>query len=172
MTNPPTRILIIGCSGSGKSTLTRAVAAQTNLPVIHLDANYFGPNWQEPSTATWRSRVAKLVARDRWVMDGNFSGTFDLRMPRADTVVFLNRPTWLCLWRVIKRTIQYRGQVRPGSAPGCKERFDGPFLNYVMMYNKTRRPKILRTLEEQEKAGKQVFILKSEADILKFREML
>lgn len=165
-------MLIIGCSGSGKSTLTRAVAARTSLPVIHLDENYFGPNWQEPSTETWRSRVAQLAAKDSWVMDGNFSGTFDLRMPRADSVVFLNRPTWLCLWRVIKRTVRYYGEVRPGSAPGCAERFDGQFLHYVLMYNKTRRGKILQTLKEQERAGKQVFILKSERDISKFLKML
>lgn len=166
------RLLIIGCSGSGKSTLTRAVAARTNLPVVHLDQHYFGPNWQEPSTATWRGRVAKLAAQDQWVMDGNFSGTFDLRMPRADALVFLNRPTWLCLWRVIKRTIRYHGKVRPGSAPGCTERFDGPFLHYVLMYNKTRRAKILQTLNDQQEAGKQVFILESEADVQKFMNLL
>ena len=143
------------------------MAARTGLPVIHLDEHYFGPDWHEPSTSTWRSRVAKLAAREEWIMDGNFSGTFDLRMPRADTIIFLDRPTWLCLWRVIKRTLRYYGQVRPGSAAGCTERFDGQFLHYVLMYNTTRRAKILRTLGEQKNAGKQVFILQSAADLRK-----
>lgn len=165
---PPTRLLIIGCSGSGKSTLTRAVAARTGLPVIHLDQQYFGPDWKEPTQKAWRARVKQLVEREAWVMDGNFSGTFDLRMPRADTVVFLDRSTLRCLWRVIKRTIRYYGKVRPGSAPGCQERFDGYFLRYVLGYNKTRRPGILRNLEQQRNGGKQVFILQSKTDIQRF----
>ncbi|MEM6769010.1 MAG: AAA family ATPase [Bacteroidota bacterium] len=162
------RLLIIGCSGSGKSTLARALAARTGLPVIHLDQEYFGPDWTEPSQEVWRARVAKLVERDAWVMDGNFSGTFDLRMPRTDTIVFLNRSTWRCLWRVLKRTVKYYGTVRPGSAPGCKERFDGEFLHYVLMYNATRRPGIFRTLQEQEQAGKEVFVLRSDDEVQNF----
>lgn len=155
------RVLIIGCSGSGKSTLTQQLAEQTGLPVIHLDQEYFAPGWREPTTEVWRERVTKLAARQQWIMDGNFSGTFDLRMPRAEAVVFLNQPTWRCLWRVIIRTLRHYGKVRPGSAPGCAERFDLHFLHYVLMYNRTRRPKILRQLEAQKSQGKQVFILRS-----------
>lgn len=155
------RVLIIGCSGSGKSTLTRRLAERTGLPVIHLDQEYFGPNWKEPGQKEWAQTVARLAARDRWIMDGNFSGTFPIRMPRADTIIFLDQPTWRCLWRVIKRTFRYYGLVRPGSAPGCRERFDAHFMGYVWRYNATRRPRILRTLAEQEAAGKRVYRLTS-----------
>lgn len=154
------RVLILGCSGSGKSTLTRQLAQRTGLPVIHLDQEYFGPNWKEPKQADWAETVANLAARDRWIMDGNFSGTFPLRMPRADTVIFLDQPTWRCLWRVLKRTVKYYGKVRPGSAPGCRERFDLHFLHYVAAYNLTRRPGILATLAEQRELGKSVVVLR------------
>lgn len=162
------RILIIGCSGSGKTTLSGLLAEKTGLPVIHLDAEYFSPNWVEPTTEDWEQTVQDLVARDRWVMDGNFSGTFKYRMPRADTVVFLDQPTWLCLWRVIRRIIRHYGKVRPGSAPGCRERFDAPFLHYVLHYNRTRRPGILSTLEAQQALGKSVHRLQSKEDIQQF----
>ncbi len=167
-TLPFSRILIIGCSGSGKSTLTRQLAERTGLPIIHLDKEYFAPGWQEPTTEVWRSRVTELVAREAWIMDGNFSGTFDLRMPRTEAVVFLNQPTWRCLWRVIVRTIRHYGKVRPGSAPGCAERFDLPFLHYVLMYNRTRRPGILRQLAQQRDAGKLVYELRSSREIKEF----
>ncbi|MEM9930865.1 MAG: AAA family ATPase [Bacteroidota bacterium] len=162
------RILIIGCSGSGKTTLAHRLAQQTGLPSIHLDEAYFSPDWVEPKPEDWAKTVQDLVARDRWVMDGNFSGTFAYRMPRADTVIFLDQPTWRCLWRVIWRTIKFYGEVRPGSAPGCRERFDLPFLSYVLHYNATRRPGILRVLNEQRALGKAVYHLRSTEEVAVF----
>jgi adenylate kinase family enzyme len=159
------RILIIGCSGSGKSTLARRLAARTGLPIIHLDQEYFGPDWKEPKQAGWAATVAKLAARESWLMDGNFSGTFPIRMPRADTIIYLDQPTWRCLWRVIWRTIRFYDKVRPGSAPGCRERFDAHFLHYVANYNTTRRPRILATLAEQRALGKTVHHLRRQRDI-------
>ncbi|TXF87101.1 adenylate kinase [Neolewinella aurantiaca] len=155
------RVLILGCSGSGKSTLARQLGERTGLPVIHLDHEYFGPDWKEPRREDWGDTVTKLAARDRWLMDGNYSGTFPLRMPRADTIIFLDQPTWRCLWRVIMRTLRHYGKVRPGSAPGCRERFDRHFLHYVATYNLTRRPKISAALADQRKLGKAVFHLRS-----------
>lgn len=162
------RVLIIGCSGSGKTTLSQVLAERTGLPAVSLDANYFGPNWKEPSTKIWRERITKLVAEDRWLMDGNYSATFDLRMPRADTVIFVDQPTWRCLWRVLKRTVRYYGKVRPGSAPGCAERFDGHFLHYVLMYNHTRRPGILNNLEQQGRGGKRIIHLRGSRAVRRF----
>ena len=162
------RVLIIGCPGSGKSTLARSLAERTHLPLIHLDAAYFGPDWREPSEPVWRERVHDLAARDAWIMDGDFGGTFDLRMPHADTIIFLNMPTRLCLWRVLKRTVRFYGRVRPGSAPGCRERFNAHFLWYVRNYNRKRRPGILRRLAEQRTVGKEVIILRGRRAVRRF----
>lgn len=162
------RLLLIGCSGSGKTTLARRLAERTGLPVIHLDHEYFFPGWREPKQADWAETVQTLAARDKWIMDGNFSGTFPYRLPRAEAIVFVDMPTWLCLWRVIRRTIRFYGRVRPGSAPGCRERFDAHFLKYVAGYNTTRRPGILRTLAEQKTLGKRVFRLRSRREVDRF----
>jgi len=159
------RVLIIGCSGSGKSTLARRLGQRTGLPIIHLDQEYFGPDWKEPRQTDWADTVMELAARESWLMDGNFSGTFPIRMPRADTVIYLDQPTWRCLWRVTKRTILFYGKVRPGSAPGCRERFDAHFFHYVANYNITRRPGILATLQEQRALGKTVHHLRRQRDI-------
>jgi len=150
------RILIIGGSGSGKSTFARKIAERTGLPVIHLDQRYFGPGWKEPRQEDWRETTAALAAGDRWVMDGNYSGTFAQRMPRADTVIYLDQPSWRCLWRVVLRTLRYYGKPRPSSAPDCPERFDAHFLHYVMAYNRSRRPGILRRLAEEAEKGKMI----------------
>jgi adenylate kinase family enzyme len=160
--------MIIGCSGSGKSTLSRALSARTGLPIIYLDQHYFGPGWKEPSQEVWIERVTKLAAQEAWIMDGNYSGTFDYRMPRTEAVIFLDFPTWRCLWRVLKRTTLYWGKNRPSSAPDCPERYDLHFLRYVLHYRKTRQPQILRRLKEEEQRGKVIYHLRSPREVKTF----
>lgn len=50
------RIAIIGYSGAGKSTLAKALGAQYDCPVLHLDALHFLPGWHERDDRThWPS---------------------------------------------------------------------------------------------------------------------
>ena len=80
------RVLVIGAGGAGKSTFAARLSRKYGLPLIHLDALYWQPGWVEPGKAEWLERVAQVVAQDRWVMDGNYGGSLDLRLPRADTI--------------------------------------------------------------------------------------
>ena len=141
------RILVIGCSGAGKSTLARELATRLSLPLIHLDAEYWLPGWQKPSRADWREKVAGLVARDTWVMDGNYAGTFDMRMPRADVIVLLDLPRLTCVRGILWRPLRWWGQQRPDMAPGCIERYDWPFFTYVWGFRDRERPKITAALQ-------------------------
>jgi len=141
------RILIVGCSGSGKSTLGRRVGNKLNLPIVHLDQHFFKPNWLEKPLTEFQEIVVDLAAQDRWVMDGNYSKTFELRLPRADTVVFLDFPTWFCIYRVIKRYLTNIGKTRLDASPGCPEKIDIEFLGYVWNYNRRSRAKMLGHLE-------------------------
>ena len=86
------RVAIIGSSGAGKSTLARRLGERTGLPVVHLDEHFWRPGWVETSRGEWRAVQTALCAQDAWIMDGNYSGTLDVRLARADTVVFLDLP--------------------------------------------------------------------------------
>ena len=57
--------------GAGKSTLAKILGKKLNLPVIHLDAYYWQPGWQESSRDRWLAIQQKLVKGDRWIVDGN-----------------------------------------------------------------------------------------------------
>src|SRR5436853_202107 len=107
------RVLVIGISGAGKSTLSRALAARTGLPLIHLDKEFWQPGWVITPKQQWRERVASLAARERWIMDGNFDASLDLRLPRADTLIWFDYLTLRCLWRALKRVAGSFGHVRP-----------------------------------------------------------
>lgn len=140
------RIMIIGCSGAGKSTLARKIGQKTGLPVIHLDQAYWKANWTETPKTEWEPQVATMALQDKWVIDGNYGSSMDIRFQRADTVIFLDRSTLTCLWRITKRIIHYYGKSRPDMAEACKERFDLEFYHYVATFNLTRRPSILKRL--------------------------
>ena len=161
------RILILGCCGSGKSTLARRLHLKTQIPIIHLDQEYWQPNWTETPKEEWNSIVTKLVQQDTWIMDGNYSSSFHIRIPRADTIIYLDKSTATCMWRVYKRVLTHYGKVRPDMVEGCPERFDLEFMHYVLTFNLRNRKKQLRMLEKL-KSEKQVFIFQKEKEIEDF----
>ena len=140
------RVLVIGSPGAGKSTFARELAQRSSLPRIHLDAEYHVPGWSEPDEDAWQARLKELVAGDCWIIDGNYGGSMDFRLARADTAILLDYPTWLCLWRVLKRVVRLHGTVRPDAAPGCPERIDWEFLAYIASFRRTRAAAIERRL--------------------------
>ena len=140
------RILVIGSPGAGKSTFARKLAKRVDLPLIHLDAEYHLPGWVEPEDYVWDARLDELLGRDNWIMDGNFGGSLKRRLARADTVLLLDYPTILCLWRVVKRITRLYGEVRPDAAPGCPERLDMEFLHYIAVFRRNKLPGVERNL--------------------------
>lgn len=100
-------------------------------------------------------------------MDGNYGGTLDLRLAAADTVVFLDQPRHLCVWRLIKRRLRYAGRSRPDVAPSCPERLTYEFLRYVWSYPTERRPSILRKLDALPR-DRNVFVLNSPEEVRDF----
>lgn len=145
------RVLLIGSAGAGKSTLARALGAVTGLPVVHLDAHFWQPGWKETPREIWAERVAELVRGERWIVDGNYGGTMDARVLAADTVVLLALSRWLCLYRVLSRSIRGHGVARPDLNPGCPEQLpDFQFLRWIWTYPREKLPGILKLLRAEE----------------------
>jgi adenylate kinase family enzyme len=161
------RILVIGSGGSGKSTFARRLGALLDMPVIHLDAEHWSPGWVETPKEEWRERVKELVRGDAWIIDGNYSGTLDVRLDASDVVIFLDLPRTLCVWRALKRAVTFRNATRPDMAEGCREKFDLSFLWWIWNYPSRSRPKVLRRLEENAR-GKKVVRLRSRAEVEEF----
>ncbi len=159
------RVLVIGSPGSGKSTFAVQLAARAGLPVIHLDQQYWQAGWVEPDKESWRHRVTELAARDAWVMEGNYGGTLRLRLERADTVIDLALPAWLCLLRVVRRAFTHLGRTRADMAPGCPERLDPGFFAYTARFASSHRAG--RAAMREAFPGRWV-TLKSNAEIRRF----
>ncbi len=128
------RILVIGSPGAGKSTLARKLARRLDLPLFHLDRMHWLPGWVERNRDEGRAELAGVLAQDRWIIDGNYGSILPMRLKRADTVVWLDYPTWLCLGRALKRWWRYRGTNRPDMTEGCPERLNAEFFLYILKF--------------------------------------
>jgi adenylate kinase family enzyme len=161
------RVLVIGSGGSGKSTFSTRLGELLNLEVHHLDKLFWHPGWVETPRDEWLKIVTELTDRDSWILDGNFSGTLDVRMQKADTVIFLDMSRWLCLWRIITRVMRYRDGTRPDMAEDCRERFNFEFISWIWNYPRRSKPKVVKLLA-QHAEGKKIVWLRSRAEVENF----
>lgn len=138
------RVVILGNAGSGKSTLARELGKRLDAPVVHLDRLFWEPDWREANNAIFRARVKQAIASDTWVCEGNYSRrTFDLRLPRADLIIWLDTPRTTCLRRVLVRSLLDR--PRADKPEGCEEKLDRAFLTFLRWcwnFDRVSRPRI------------------------------
>jgi adenylate kinase family enzyme len=119
------RVVIIGRGASGKSTLARRLGHITGLPVTEVDRVFWQPGLVAMPRDQWVVMQEKLVARDRWIIEGDL-GPYDaveVRLRSADTIIFLDFSLVRCSWRAICRSreradfwhwlLAYRYQSRP-----------------------------------------------------------
>lgn len=127
------KISILGYSGSGKSTLARRIGESLSLPVFHLDQVHFKKNWEQKPYGEALEEVRSILKQDHWVIDGNY-GNFLLqeRLQDSDLILVLRMNRFLCLGRCYKRYRQFKGQTRPDVAAGCREKFDLPFIWWIL----------------------------------------
>ena len=165
------RVMIIGCGGAGKSTLARKLGEKTGLPVVHLDQIWWAPgSWQHMERVAFDDILREEMDKPRWILDGNYNRTMELRLEKCDTVIYLDMPRLVCLKNWIGRVIQNWGHARADMAEGCAEWFDPEMAGWIWNFNKTNRGRyydLLRNLE-----GKQVYILKSRRQINEFLKKL
>ena len=99
------RVAVFGTTGSGKSTLAQRLAAQTGLRVVELDALYWGRDWQGAPIELFRHRVECETRDGEWIVVGNYGQVRDLVWRPADTLIWLDLPLPLVMWRLVRRTL-------------------------------------------------------------------
>jgi adenylate kinase family enzyme len=137
------RVVILGCSGAGKSTLALKMGARLGLPVVHLDTLFYEPGWKPGNAQAFRDRTSQALAGEAWIVDGNFlSDVGEISLPRADAIVWIDQPRWLCLARAFWRSLESFGRRRPDLPDGCLDRPDRATLAYIWTYDRRFRPAI------------------------------
>lgn len=158
------RILVIGINGAGKSTIARRLGKKLNIKVFHLDKYYWKKNWDKPEKKQWRKTVKKLIQKPSWIIDGTYPSTLNLRAQKADTIIYLEAPKLVVLFRIIKRFFIYSHKSKIFDRPkGLKERLSWQLIKKVITYDKQ---KILQKLHQHK--DKNIIVLQSEKAITQF----
>ncbi|MBB4954675.1 adenylate kinase family enzyme [Agrobacterium vitis] len=167
------RILVIGCSGGGKSTLSMKLCHRFDLQFVSMDRDFFWlPGWRARARDEQRALISEKIAEERWLMDGSNPSSFDLRLPRADIVLWMRMPRWLCLLGVYRRAMKNHGKSRLEMAAGCVEKWpDRAFLSYIWNFERKHAPIFIRNFDL---FGPQVpvFVLKSRRDVAQLLDLV
>ena len=164
------RILIIGCPGAGKTTLALALKEKLGLPLVHLDQLWWKGNWENVTREEFDSRLAMALNMDRWIIDGNYSRTIEMRLQRCDTIIYLDFDRWQCLWGMFQRVICNYGKHRPDMGGNCKERFDWEFVKWIWNFNDQNRVRNYTWIAQAKHA--KAIVLKNRKEVKQFLETL
>lgn len=168
------RISIIGFAGSGKSVLARRLASILGIEAIHLDSHFWKAGRIEVSKAEQREIIESLIQPESWIIDGVYADTLDVRFANSDTIIFLDTPVPICLWRIVKRRFEHRESRRPDEVPGFDTKFfDWRYfwrmLRWGVKYRLAVRPLILRKVTQYH-SGRTVVRLRRLSEIERFKE--
>lgn len=159
------RIIIIGSAGSGKSYLAKKIAEATEYPLIHLDNEFWKPGWIETPRDEWIEKQKKLIDCEKWIIDGNYDSTLEIRFKACDAVIFLDINRFVCIYGAIKR----HGRKRSDLPDYCAEKYNKDFfdfLKWIWNFPKRSRNKIFELHEQY--SDKPFFVIKRRRECKKF----
>lgn len=115
----PRRVLIAGVTGVGKTTLARRVSAIIGAPHTEIDSLYHGAGWVPRES--FDADVEAFSREPAWVTEWQYDRARALLAARADTLVWLDLPARVALWRLVRRTarrsrareVLWNGNVEP-----------------------------------------------------------
>lgn len=154
------KILVIGSPGSGKSTLSRKLSEILHIPCVHLDLLYHQADRTTVSREEFDQKLQQILAKKSWIIDGNYRRTLSVRLEQAQCVIWLDLPADVCLDSARSRI----GTKRP-DLPWIEEAFDPEFEQYITTFPQTRRPEMIKMLQQARENGKAVLIFRSRNEV-------
>lgn len=164
MNNIGKRIIVIGSPGSGKSTFSRKLANKTGISLIHLDKEFWNYGWVETPRTEWVEKQENLITEGEWIIDGNYGGTLDMRIGKADTIICFQLNRVVCIFRYFKRVLTNINKIRPDMPEGCPEHFDIEFMKYIWNFPKTSGKRNFEILKRSRDKHIIVFKKRNEAN--------
>lgn len=140
------RIVVAGPGGAGKSVLARHLGSSWGLPVLHLDALFWGPGWKPTPPEVWRGVVEGLAGGDRWVIEGGYPEILDILLERAQLAVLLDLPRRVTIPRLLIRPFRRRDRHRGDLPRGLRHVVDGENMGWAWHWAERDRPAVLAAL--------------------------
>lgn len=154
-----TKIIVLGCSGSGKSVFARKLREKTGLPLIHLDNIWWRPDRTHITREEFDLRLGALLRGDRWILDGDYSRTYEPRIKACDTVIFLDYGEAVAMAGITGRVGRQRADI-----PWTEGTLDPELVELVRNYQAKNRPALLALLAQYPEKRLIRFTTRQEAD--------
>ena len=153
------RILILGSPGSGKSTFAKKLAESTGLPLIHLDNIWWKADRTHISREEFDLRLAEVLQGEKWIIDGDYSRTWEPRIAACDTAVFLDLSEEECMAGITERVGQARTDI-----PWTEQELDPELAELFRSYRETKRPALMELLDRYPEKLVIIFTARAAAD--------
>ena len=117
-------------------------------------------NWNSDRTTVdkvvFRERLADTIRKEKWIIDGNYGSTMEIRLQACDTVIFLDYTLEVCLEGIKER----RGKKRT-DMPWVESvnEVDEEFIEFIENYNDKSRPVVMQLLKKY--SDKTILIFKN-----------
>lgn len=153
------KIIVLGCSGSGKSTFSKKLHEVTQLPLIHLDNIWWKKDRTHISREGFDKKLAEILRGDKWIIDGDYSRTYEVRFKACDTVIFLDFSFEDCMSGIKERVGEIRSDI-----PWTEKDLDPELVKLVEKYESDNRPVVLSLIEKYSNRNRFIFKSRSAAD--------
>ncbi len=160
------KVIVIGCPGSGKTTFAEKLNKCTGLPLYYLDAVWHKPDKTHITREEFDKRISEIFVTDKWIIDGNYKRTIEMRLKECDTVFLFDLPTDVCLQGAAERVGKGRYEM-----PWIETEFDPEFRRFIEDFPRDTLPYIYKLLEKYNK-DKEIIIFHSRKEADKFIERL
>ena len=153
------KIVVLGCSGSGKSTFALRLHDLTGLPLYHLDNIWWKPDRTHISREEFDRRLDDILNDDRWILDGDYSRTYEKRIAACDTVFFLDYTEEICMDGIIGRIGKERRDI-----PWTENKLDPELVKLVKDYETQNKPVLIELFRKYADKDIVTFHTRDEAD--------
>lgn len=160
------KIIVIGPSGAGKSSFSRKLGNILNINVYHLDNLFWREDKSHISKDEFDNKLNNVLINDSWIIDGDYSRTYEIRMKSCDTIFFLDYSLDVCLNGVKERIGKKRVDI-----PWVEDEFDPEFREWIENWYINTFP-ITNELLNKYKNEKEIIIFKNREEANKYLELL
>ncbi len=158
------KIAIIGNSGSGKTTLSCKLHDLLKIPVIHLDLYCWKSKKNNITFQDYQKLHCQFCNQKKWIIEGMGIEVLEYRIQKADSIIFLNYPIYVCLFRGIRRKIKNFIIRQKDKTRACPDTISFKYLKQLWIFNKNEKI-IIENLIKKYKDQKQFFIIKNQRNL-------